>query len=100
MMMDKIMQACLAYVQEHDGQWPDSLQALAPYGLANDALVNPRQPDREIGYVYVRPDTTASPQQIVLYERYDSWNSGVNVGYIDGRIEFIWDEAALTARLE
>ena len=98
--MTEILRTCLAYVQEHNGQWPDQLQDLARYGLTDDALVHPGQRDLKVGYVYRRPSATASPQQVVLYEAYDLWSEGVNVGCADGHVEFIKDESALKERLE
>jgi outer membrane lipoprotein-sorting protein len=94
--MTEIVRACLAYVQEHGGQWPDQLQDLA---LSGDALVNPSRPDRAAGYVYRKPSTTTSPQQVVLYEAYSSWGDGINVGCADGHVEFLKDESALKQRL-
>lgn len=100
MRMNEIMRACRVYVQEHNGQWPEQLQDLLRYGLASDALVNPRQPGLAIGYVYVKPDGPASPEQVVLYERYDVWGDGINVGCANGHIEFVKNENALKDRLE
>jgi outer membrane lipoprotein-sorting protein len=98
--MNEIMRACRAYMQDHQGQWPDRLVDLASYGLAGDALVNPRRPELDVGYVYSKPSATASPQQIVLYEAYESWGDGVNVGCVNGHIEFIEDESVLKDRLQ
>jgi outer membrane lipoprotein-sorting protein len=98
--MTEILRTCLAYVQEHGGQWPDQLQDLARYGLSGDALVNPSRPDLKVGYVYRKPSTTASPQQVVLWEAYGSWSDGVNVGCADGHVEFIRDESVLKERIE
>jgi len=98
--MTEILRMGLAYVQEHGGQWPDQLQDLARYGLTDDALVNPNRPNLKVGYVYRKPSTAASPQQVVLYEAYDAWNEGVNAGCADGHIEFIRNESALKERLE
>jgi hypothetical protein len=53
-----------------------------------------------MGYVYRKPSTTASPQQVVLYEAYDSWTDGVSAGCADGHVEFIKDESTLKERLK
>ena len=98
--MTEIVRMCLAYVQEHGGQWPDQLQDLVRYGLSANALVNPARPDLQVGYVYRKPGATASPQQVVLYEAYDTWSDGVNVGCADGHVEFVRDESVLKERLE
>jgi len=91
--MMTILLACLVYAQDHEGQWPDDLQDLTNYGLAKDTLINPKQPEREIGYIYLKPSTPISPQQVVLYEAHDSWGDGINVGYADGHVQFIKEES-------
>lgn len=98
--MKKILLNCIMYAQEHEDQWPDSLQDLNVYGLAADDLMNPRYPGQEIGYVYVKPGTPLSPSQVVLYEKYDSWADGINVGFVDGHVEFVTEESVFKNRLE
>ena len=91
--MLKILLACIVYAQENEDQWPDSLQDLIPRRLARDTLINPGQPERENAYIYIKPGTPISPQQVVLYEKYDSWGDGINVGYADGHVQFIKEES-------
>jgi len=90
--MKQILLTCIMYAQDHEDRWPDSLQDLTEYGLVKDTLINPRQPERQIGYIYIKPCTPLSPQQVVLYEAYDSWGDGINVGYADGHVHFIKEE--------
>jgi prepilin-type processing-associated H-X9-DG protein len=97
--MDRILKTCLDYVGEHDGEWPSSLDDLVNYGLNNETLVNPRQPERENGYVYLKPEGRLSPPTIVLYEAYDVWDWGINVGFVDGHVEFIKGESDFSKRL-
>ncbi len=97
--MDRILKACLDYVEEHDGEWPRSLDDLLNSGLNNETLVNPRQPERENGYVYLKPEGRLSPSKIVLYEAYDVWDWGINVGFVDGHVEFIKGESDFSKRL-
>lgn len=91
--MKQILLSCIMYAQEHENQWPDSLQDLTNYGLTRDTLNNPRQPERENGYIYIKPSTPILPQQVVLYEAHDSWGNGINVGYADGHVHFIKEES-------
>ena len=91
--MQKILLACIVYAKDHEDQWPDSLQDLTQRRLARDTLINPRQPERENGYIYIKPSTPISPQQVVLYEAYDSWADGINVGYADCHTQFIKEES-------
>ena len=97
--MDQISKICLAYVEENEGEWPNSLYDLVNYGLDKETLVNPRQSERKNGYVYLKPEGRLSPSDIILYEAYDSWGSGINVGFADGHIEFIKEESDFRKRL-
>ena len=98
--MDRIVKACRKYVNEHEGQWPDSLEELSIYGLDKDVFTNPRQPARKAGYVYLKPPSSPPESSIVLYEAYDVWDSGINVGLANYRIEFIKEEADFKNRLK
>jgi prepilin-type processing-associated H-X9-DG protein len=98
--MKKILLNCIMYAQEHQDQWPDNLQDLNVYGLAADDLMNPRHPEEETGYVYVKPEMPLSPSKVVLYEKYDSWTDGINVGFVDGHVEFITEESVFKSRLK
>ena len=97
--MDRIIKACRKYVDEHDGQWPDSLQELTTYGLDKDVFTNPGQPAREVGYVYLKPPASPSESRIVLYEAYNVWDGGINVGLANYHIEFIKEESDFKNRL-
>jgi len=97
--MDRIIKACRKYVNEHNGQWPDSLQVLTTYGLDKDVFTNPGQPAREVGYVYLKPPASPSESRIVLYEAYDVWDGGINVGLANYHIEFIKEESDFKNRL-
>lgn len=97
--MDRIIKACRKYVNEHNGQWPDSLQVLTTYGLDKDVFTNPGQPAREVGYVYLKPPASPSESRIVLYEAYDVWDGGINVGHANYHIEFIKEESDFKNRL-
>lgn len=97
--MDRIIKACRKYVNEHNGQWPDSLQELTIYGLDKDVFTNPGQPAREVGYVYLKPPTSPSESRIVLYEAHNVWDGGINVGFANYHIEFIKEESDFKNRL-
>ena len=91
--MKQILLTCIMHAQDHEGQWPNSLKDLTQRRLARDTLINPRQPERENGYIYIKPSTPILPQQVVLYEAHDSWTDGINVGYVDGHVQFIKKES-------
>ena len=98
--MKKILLSCIMYAQEHQDQWPDNLQQLNVYGVTAADLTNPRYAGAEPGYVYAKPGKPLSPSQVVLYEKYDSWADGINVGFADGHVELIKDESTFKSRLE
>lgn len=91
--MGQILKACRRYVDEHDGQWPNNLQQLSNYGLDKDVFINPKYPEREVGYVYLKPSAPPSDSRIVLYEIHDEWNNGINVGLANYQVQFIEKES-------
>ena len=95
----RILEICFDYVEENGGDWPNSLYDLVNYGLDKEVLVNPRQPERDNGYVYLEPEGRLSPSDIILYEAYDGWGDGINVGFADGHFEFIKEESDFSKRL-
>lgn len=97
--LDWLAKACRRYRKANEGKWPDSLRDLTEYGIKPEDLVNPRQPQRKAGYVYVKPAAGAAPNQIVIYEAHDEWGEGANVACVDGHVEFIRDEATFKKRL-
>lgn len=90
--MHGLLTACARYAAEHNGQWPQDLKSLTPaYVEGEKKLVNPRQPKSQRGFVYIRPAQPGgktAPQDVVLYETYGRWE-GINVGFADGRIDFV-----------
>lgn len=98
--MRKILLSCIMYAQDHQDQWPDNLQQLNVYGVTPADLANPKYTGAETGYVYAKPTKPLSPSQVVLYEKYDSWADGINVGFVDGHVEFIQDESSFKSRLD
>ena len=85
--MNKILKACMIYDNQHE-QWPDNLQELA----LSDIDVNK--------YIYLKPSGRFKDRIIVLYDVYDTWKSGINVGFNDYRVEFIEDESEFKKLLE
>lgn len=98
--VDRILKACRKYVQDHGGQWPNNLHELTEYGVGQDTLSNPRQPAREVGYVYLKPPASPSESRIVLYETYKAWEGGINVGFANYHLQFIKEESAFEKLLK
>jgi len=85
--MNEILKACMIYDNQH-GQWPDSLQELALPGIDVDR------------YIYLKPSGKSEGRVIVLHDVYDAWESGINVGFNDYRVELMEDESAFKELLE
>ncbi|MHC4226310.1 MAG: hypothetical protein ACYSWW_16110 [Planctomycetota bacterium] len=85
--MNEILKACMIYDNQH-GQWPDSIQELA-------------LPDIDVDrYVYLKPSGQSEGRTIVLYDIYDAWEDGINVGFINYRVELMEDESEFKELLE
>jgi prepilin-type processing-associated H-X9-DG protein len=101
--MRQILVACMMYASEHRKEWPANLAAAEKYlGVAAEQVLNnPTRPG--MGYVYFKPAQPIkdASTHVVLYEEHDAFGDGVAVGFADGHVEFIKDEArfkALTAK--
>jgi len=115
-----IVTASHMYARDHKGEWPDNLQALLDRGflarlvpsqdvaLTLEAqrriLQNRRDPQRAVGYVYIKPSkedaAKGKSDVVVIYEAYDVWpEGGINVGFVDGHVQRIVDEARFRKRL-
>lgn len=91
--------ACWGYSGKHGGQWPQTLQELVSEGMDAGVLINPLQPDNVNGYIYLKPAANHSSQTVVIYEAYETWDSGINVGFFDGHVEYIRDEPDFKKKL-
>lgn len=94
----RMLIACYMY-GDKNGEWPESLESLLGQGIESELLVNPAKPDVPNGYVYIKPvkpeNSQKSPKTVVvIYEAYETWGNGIYVGFLDGHVEFIKDEAA------
>lgn len=99
MNIKKLMFACLSYSSNYK-QLPESLDVLRQQGIDAKLFVNPQRPDVTDGYVYVRPGDDSAPQTaVMIYEAYEDWGEGINVGFADGHVEFMTDEAEFLRRL-
>ena len=103
----QILMAVHIATDANQGVWPNDLDALLGGDepiLTRDLLVNPRREHGLTGtYVYVRPSLAiSSPKMrastlVLAYEGYTQWPSnGLAVGFADGHVEWIVDEARFT----
>jgi prepilin-type processing-associated H-X9-DG protein len=105
--MRQLLMGAIIYADDHKGAFPDKLEDLTtvlPGPAMPRLLVNPSQPKRKVGYVYVKPENGAMADQpterLVLYEAFDAWPGGINVGFADGHVEMVRDEARAKALIE
>lgn len=93
----QLLLAGYAYA-EKTGQWPETLNEFP--GVDPAVFVNPARPDDPDGYVYIQPQQQyPSAELVVIYEKYDQWKGGINVGFGDGHVEFVKDEAQFLQQL-
>ncbi|MDB5291703.1 MAG: hypothetical protein JWL69_2944, partial [Phycisphaerales bacterium] len=100
----QLILACLIYANEHKNEFPDSLEeSLKGMDMPRDVMTNPSDPARKPGYVYVKPpplkDLAHADSRVVVYEAFDAWDTGINVGFADGHAEFIQDQAVFVKLL-
>lgn len=120
--MRQILLAALMYADDHDGQFPPSLDVLlrtedisaevftcpasslvpAPGATADDQAASMRaDPAHYLSYVYLGRGMTNDPNtplQIVLYEPLsDHGGDGINVGYSDGSVIWMNRQQAISA---
>lgn len=106
--MQTIRKACEAYAKQHDEQWPDNLNQLERFGVKGDVLNNPLQPDRKVGYVYIKPRLNAPKDAdyrvqwpMIVHEAFDAWPSeGIRVQYRGGGWEHIADHDQFRGLIE
>jgi len=90
------------YAQKNS--WPDDFRQMievamrATYDESMDLLHNPHRPDMKPAYIYIKPGLPMSRMErpgemVAIYEAYDTWGDGINVGFLDGHVAFICDQA-------
>lgn len=88
----QLLLAGLKYAREN-GQWPATLE---DFGI--EAMVKSQWP--RDGYGYIPPQQQwPNAQSVVIYENCEQWGEGINVGFGDGHVEFIREEAEFLKRL-
>jgi hypothetical protein len=91
----------IMYANEHKGAWPNDLKGVVDQYLKEPKVLrSPRQPQREAGYVYVKPKAPFGQVRrpdslLVIYEAFDEWKEGdgVCVGFADGHCERVLEKA-------
>jgi prepilin-type processing-associated H-X9-DG protein len=86
-----------------DQPWPEDLRQIVEKGLRKaydesaDYLTNPERPGMRPAYVYVKPEVPLSRihnpgREVAIYEAFDDWGGGINVGFLDGHVTFMDSE--------
>ena len=56
-------------------------------------MINPGQPESKNGYTYLKlKNIRSSTDFVVLYETYEDWQDGINVGFSNGHVLFVASE--------
>ena len=96
----QLLQTCLLFANDNKGKYPEdfkALQAAIPKYMganpqtAQRVLSNPRHPEIQPGYVYIKPakGNAASAETVVIYESHKDFGDGINVGFGDGHVEWV-----------
>jgi hypothetical protein len=97
--MLRLAKVCLDYAQAHNGHWPDNLTVAVEF-TSDDELVGLKDPQRQLGCVYIKPART-DPRLVLLYQAYDKWpEGGINVSFVDCHTTIMQDEAAFKEELQ
>ncbi len=92
----QMLQGIMLYASDREGAWPAKLDELInAVDLHPTVLKNPRRPDAENPYIYVKPadPRKVTPRDIVIYEAPETVTEGVNVGFGDGHVEWMTIDA-------
>jgi hypothetical protein len=105
--MRQMLVGVAMYLNDNKAKYPEKLEDVVKYvggplGFAR-LTTNPMRPQQQPGYVYVKPKVEAGKpangQTVILYEAFDKWPGVVHLGYADGHVEGVGDEAAFRRAL-
>ena len=96
----QMLQTAHLHSSQNKGQWPADIKelekAMARFHGPNvkQIMANPAKPGVQPAYVYVQPakGMKADPDTVVMYESHKEFGAGVNVGFLDGHVEFVADK--------
>ncbi|MHC4644417.1 MAG: LolA family protein [Planctomycetota bacterium] len=98
-LMLRLAKACLDYARAHNDQWPDNLTVAVEF-TGDDELLGLKDPERELGCVYIKPART-DPRLVLLYQAYDEWpEGGINVSFVDCHTTIIQAETTFKEHLQ
>lgn len=88
----QIALASVLYANDHKNEFPPDLESLRTASdLTPELFRNPRLPQKEVGYVYVRPThaSASTSEQVVAYEAWDQPPARIAVAFVDGHAELM-----------
>lgn len=107
--MRQLLMGVVMYANEHRNAYPDKLEDVAKYmggpQMIQRLMTNPVRPQQQPGYVYIKPKTEAgkpvanASETAILYETFDKWPGAVSMGFADGHVEQVRDEATFKKML-
>jgi prepilin-type processing-associated H-X9-DG protein len=90
--LKQIALALLMYSDDHDGRFPDDLQAARSYFGSSKVLESPRKPKGFEGesYIYIGGQSLnidSPARQILAYENPEFCDDKISVAFMDGHVE-------------
>jgi len=82
--------ACMIYANDHDGQFPDSFDALLDSGMITEKMLQSPSdyPDPGVSYIYIAgQNESGDPRNVVAYERLYDGLEATNVLFADTHVE-------------
>jgi prepilin-type processing-associated H-X9-DG protein len=98
--LSQIGKAIFAFTQQHDEEYPDSLEDLYPQYLGSYACFacpNTEHAENEINYIYVKPAPTAPSNTPIAWDAPRNHEGGRNVLYVDGHVS--WEQSPEQAKM-
>ena len=104
----QLLLGCIMYADAHQGQFPDTLEQAAKTAAGgNEAMAaallrHPRGPAR---YEYLKPKLTITAlpsvsDTLLVYEKGEKWDPPAVLGFADGHVITVKDEAELRKHME
>lgn len=98
----QLLLQCIVYANDRkDKSFPNSLEDVikGTNDLPATLLVNPRNPSAKPGYVYIKPPSMSElkdgSNRVVIYETHALKDTAIVVGFADGHVEMVANDAEL-----
>ena len=106
--MRQLLLGCIMYADAHQAHFPATLEEAAKTAAAgNNAMAATllRNPRPAVRYQYLKPKASLTAMAsvsdtLVLYEKAEKWEAPVVLGFADGHVIMVKDEAELRKHIE